>query len=439
MTPDTMTRDLGSTARAPSLAHPARRPLGMLLAGAAFACCVAGSPAARADTSCGGPDDDVSDYQIVDTEVSTVAPNIVRKVTTVQVGSNPLNRFLMYRVSKKIPAKALRGTIVLLPPLASGFQNYEVGDDGNYESSFAAFFAKQNYDVWGYSQRVQGLAAGSCESGAVDCSAMADWGIQTMVDDTTFIREQIEHVHPGERPAVGGLSLGSMATIAVINAHPHDYAGAFLLEGTLFDASPTDRAINAGYCAFWEGQLADGVYYDDEQFPGVKTIAQLASVDPSAASAFLGSPGLTNHQVFVGLFSTPQISPTTPRPGYFMLAGNAQQDEFDFANDQLFRDNVAQFVDYAALRTIRDVNCSLAGDTTFTGNLHKFHGELFVNAGGHGFGPAMLDTVALMPGARAKTNYVAQLGHVDHFFAVNHVELTEQPLLRWLRKDVFGQ
>jgi hypothetical protein len=35
---------------------------------------------------------------------------------------------------------------LLLPPLGSGFQNYEVGDDGNYDDSFAGFFAKRNYD-----------------------------------------------------------------------------------------------------------------------------------------------------------------------------------------------------------------------------------------------------------------------------------------------------
>jgi pimeloyl-ACP methyl ester carboxylesterase len=410
----------------------------MMLAGAALVGSLAGGPPAWAHSSCGSSDDD--DYHVVATEISTVAPNIGRKITTVQVGSNPLNRFLMYRVAKKVPANALKGTILLLPPLGSGFQNYEVGDDGTYATSFAAFFAKQNYDVWGYSQRVQGITAGSCESGAVDCSTMADWGMQTIVDDTTFIREQIEHVHPGDNPAIGGLSLGSMGAIAVINAHPRDYAGAFLLEGTLFDASPTDRALNAGYCSYWAGQLASGVYYDGTQFPGLKMIDELASDDPDGPSPVPGFPaGFTNHQVFVGALSTAQVSPTTPRPGYFLLSGDGAQDEFDFANDQLIRDNVAQFIDYAALRTIRDVNCSLAGDRTFTSKLNKFHGALFVNAAGHGFGPAMLDTAALMPGAHVTTNYVAEFGHIDHFFAENHQELTEQPLLKWLRRDVFGK
>src|SRR3712207_4989763 len=121
-------------------------------------------------------------YQVVGAQTSTVASNLTKTVTTVQVGANPLNRFLMSRV-RKAQGSQHRGTLLLLPPLGSGFQNYEIGDGGDYSKSFAGFFARRNFDVWGYSQRVQGLTAGQCESGAVDCSAMAGWGLQTIVDD----------------------------------------------------------------------------------------------------------------------------------------------------------------------------------------------------------------------------------------------------------------
>lgn len=76
---------------------------------------------------------------MVSTSTSTVASHITRTVTTVQVGSNPLNRFLMKRVRKDIPDDALKGAVLLLPPLASEFQNYELGDDGDNERSFAGF------------------------------------------------------------------------------------------------------------------------------------------------------------------------------------------------------------------------------------------------------------------------------------------------------------
>ncbi|MDQ1522486.1 MAG: hypothetical protein QOE47_410, partial [Pyrinomonadaceae bacterium] len=124
---------------------------------------------------CGAPLTRAETYQIVGTQSSTVAGNLTRTVTTVQVGSNPLDRFLITRVVKDVPSNALKGTLLMLPPLGSGFQNYEVGDNGDYNNSFAGFFARRNFDVWGHSQRVQGLTAGSCESGALDCAAMAGW------------------------------------------------------------------------------------------------------------------------------------------------------------------------------------------------------------------------------------------------------------------------
>jgi hypothetical protein len=67
---------------------------------------------------------------------------------------------------------------------------------GDYNNSFVAFFARRNFVVVGYSPRVQGLTAGSCESGAIDCSPMADWGLETIVDEAAFIRQQIANKYP---------------------------------------------------------------------------------------------------------------------------------------------------------------------------------------------------------------------------------------------------
>jgi pimeloyl-ACP methyl ester carboxylesterase len=374
-------------------------------------------------------------YQIINTQTSSVSNNLIKTVTTVQVGSNPLNRFLMTRVRKNIPDHALKETILLLPPLGSGFQNYEVGDNGDYQKSFAGFFAQRNYDVWGYSQRVQGLTAGSCESNSIDCSAMADWGIQTIVNDVSFIRQQIEAVHPGQKPVIGGLSLGSIASIATINAHPQDYAGAILIEGTLYDENATVRAINANFCAGFENLLANGVFYDGQGTPGFKLISHLANVDPTGLTPIPGfPPGFTNHQAFVATMTAPPLSPTTPRPGYNFLAGSIAEDRFFYANEALVHANIATFVDYVATRTIRDVSCGLAGETTFSNNLDSFDGPVIMFAGGNGFGTGMIDTANLMTSATVTLNYNAAYGHVDHVFSNNHLHEVEHPVLKWLKK-----
>jgi len=75
---------------------------------------------------CAGGITHAQTYQIISTVNSTIENNVIKSVTTVQVGNNPLNRFLMTRVRRNIPNGDLKGTILLLPPLGSGFQNYEV-------------------------------------------------------------------------------------------------------------------------------------------------------------------------------------------------------------------------------------------------------------------------------------------------------------------------
>lgn len=377
-------------------------------------------------------------YQIVGTETSIVAGDLTKTVTTVQVGTNPLDRFLMTRVVKQdVPAHALKGAILLLPPLGSGFQNYEVGDGGDYNKSFAGFFARRNYDVWGYSQRVQGLTAGQCESNAIDCAPMAGWGMQTILDDVAFIRGQIETGRPGAKTVVGGLSLGSIASVAVINSSPADYAGAILIEGTLYDADPTVRAINANFCSAFEGLLAGGVFYDGQGTPGFKLLSQLAEVAPNDPTPLPGfPPGFTNHRAWVAAMSAPPLTPTTPRPGYFFLAGSVAEDRFFFADEALVHANISRFVDYVTTRTIRDVSCGLAGERTFSNNLQSFTGPVIMFAGGHGFGTGMTDTAGLLSNADVMMNFRDDYGHVDHVFSTNHSHEVEHPILSWLTHEV---
>ncbi|HEU4769973.1 MAG TPA: hypothetical protein VFS77_21585, partial [Pyrinomonadaceae bacterium] len=233
-------------------------------------------------------------YQIINTQNSVVGGDLNRTVTTIQEGNNPLDRFFMTKVVKPVSGEAIKGAVVLLPPLGSGFQNYEASENGDYNNSFAGFFARRNFLVIGYSPRVQDLTAGSCESGAIDCAPMAEWGLQTIVDDVAYIRQQIEIEYPGIKTVIGGLSMGSVASIATLNVHPNDYAGAILMEGTIHDQNANVRAINANFCSTFEAMLAGGVYYDGQSGPGIKLLNQLAQTAPNAPTVFPGfPPGIT--------------------------------------------------------------------------------------------------------------------------------------------------
>ncbi|HTG85956.1 MAG TPA: hypothetical protein VL907_02935 [Pyrinomonadaceae bacterium] len=376
-------------------------------------------------------------YQIVSTQNSVVGGDLNKTVTKVQEGNNTLDRFTMSKVVKPLPNEAIKAVILLMPPLGSGFQNYEVGENGDYNNSFVAFFARRNFVVFGYSQRVNDLTAGSCESGAIDCSPMANWGLQTIVDDAEFIRQQIASEYPGVKIVVGGLSLGSLASLAVLNAHPNDYAGAILVDGTIYDTDANVRAINQNFCNQFEGALAAGVYYDGQNAPGFKLINQLAQVAPNAPSPIPGfPPGLTNHQVWVLALSAPPVSPVTPRPGYFNAAGSFVEDRLFFANESLVHANIATFVDYTTIKSLRDLGCGLAGETTFTNNLSAFSGPVIMFAAGHGFGSAMFDTAQLMTSADVTINFKEQYGHVDYLFATKHQQQLEHPILTWLTQEV---
>jgi pimeloyl-ACP methyl ester carboxylesterase len=411
--------------RTPARRDSRRSVLSFTLAASTLAGVLSASSPAHADP----------EYRIIDSTTESMGQGLTRTVTTVQVGDDPIDRFRMHRLTNPGNPASVKGTIFLLPPISIGFEHYEIGDRGEFHRSFAAFFAKHGYDVWGYSQRTAELVAGSCEGGEIDCSAMEGWGLQTIVDDATFIRAQIEAAHPGERPAVGGVSLGSIAAMALIGAHPDDYAGAFMLEGSLYGANPEERQISQTFCDQLEGALSYGVYYDGTSLSSMRLVASLASDNPSGHELD-GPGGLTNHQVWVSMMSTPQIGPLQPRQDYFFLAGDVAQDRFYFADDRLARANMTRFSDYLALRTVRDLSCSLAGDTTFIHDISSFQGPLFVLGGGHGFGPMMIDALSLMPEAEATTSVVQPFGHMDHYFNANHRDLMEKPLLEWL-KTVF--
>ncbi len=375
-------------------------------------------------------------YQILSTETSVVGGDLNKTVTTVQVGDNPINRFSFTKVVKQVGEPALKDVFFLLPPLGSGFQNYEVGENGDYNNSFVAFFARRNYILFGISQRAQGLVAGTCESGAADCSAMANWGILTFLQDIAFVRQQIDLEYPSRKKIVGGLSLGSILALATINAHANDYDGAILIDGTIYDEDPAVRAMNANFCAAADNLLANGVYYDGQGGPGFKLVSQLAQIDPNGLTPLPGfPPGFTNHQVFVLVLSVPNPSPLTPRPGFYNLAGSVPEDRLFYANESLVHGSIAQFLDYVAIRMLRDLNCALAGDTTFTGNLQSFTGPVIMFAAGHGFGTGMIDTAQLMTSANVTINFNELYGHVDFMFSNNHKQELEHPILDWLVKN----
>jgi pimeloyl-ACP methyl ester carboxylesterase len=379
-------------------------------------------------------------YQITGT-VTNRDGDLVRTEYTVRAGSHPLDRFKMVRVTRNVPGRELRGSILLLPPLGPPFSFYEQRDPNNAPgTSIAEYFALRNFDVYGYSPRFEGIPAGTCEAGVLDCSIMATWDLASMVDDIAFVRSQIEILHPGTRIVTGGASLGGMLALATANAHPGDYDGIIPWEGMLYSLNPRVRSLNQGYCTTLQAQLAAGLVFDGVGENVIKDVTKFARITPAGLSPNpLFPPTFTNHQVMVAVLAVPTPGPATmPAPNYVLMNGSLAEDRLFNASEPRVFEGIERFAAYAPLSLVRDISCSLAGvEGQFTANLGNFHGSVLAIGGGHSFGPYMADQLALI-GSTDKTFLLQpNFGHIDHFMSANHRDFVERPIFDWATR-VFG-
>lgn len=369
-------------------------------------------------------------YHVVSVEVRQVGPLLVTE-RVVQAGNDPAARFTVHRMRRP---GASRGAILLMPGGGSNFAFYATSEDGEEEQdSFAGFFVLHGFDVWGYSPRTRGLAPGAC-SGTVNCSGMANWGMQAVMNDARYIRERIREVHGADRPVLAGLSLGAMSTLALLNAAPHEWAGAVIWEGMLYSADPGIRAANQVSCDDIEDRIAAGEIWDETLYPIVRLVYDLSIANPSGPTPLAGfPPGFTNRQVFLALLTTPQPAPPAFVPGYTLAVGSVAENRFFYSSEARLAVLIEQLNHYEPLALIRDYTCALAGETLFTAHLGRFRGPVYAIGGGHGFGPWMDDNLALLGSTDITWNFIPELGHGDHFATPEHRRLLERPLLRWLR------
>jgi hypothetical protein len=53
---------------------------------------------------------------------------------------------------------------------------------------------------------------------------MADWGLATISSDLSYLRQQIVAQYSAKKIVIGGLSMGSIASMAALNANLNDFA-----------------------------------------------------------------------------------------------------------------------------------------------------------------------------------------------------------------------
>ena len=179
-------------------------------------------------------------YRVLSVTTDRTVRGPLRKIDTViQVGTNPTNQFTMHHVYHQ--HGVVKGSIILVPSLVNNFNEYMISDKHGARDSLALGLASAHFDVYGYSPRTAHLPPHACTTGGFDCSVMKDWNVATYVQDVEFIRAQAA-TH-GEKPVVGGLSLGAVVGAAAVNANPSGYSGLLLWEGAVLLDQPSCRRI----------------------------------------------------------------------------------------------------------------------------------------------------------------------------------------------------
>ena len=354
-------------------------------------------------------------YRVVSVTVDPAVRQTLEKVdTVVQVGTNPANRFTMHRV---YPGHGIiKGSIILVPSLLNNFKEYMIGEDHGNLRSLAESLARAHYDVYGYSPRTANVPALGCSSGVVDCSVMRDWGLAAYLGDIEYIRAQA--AARGEKPVIGGLSLGAILGLAAVNANPTGYSGLLMWEGMIYSNHPAVIALAGQNCANLRAAIGGGTYYE-ENFP--LYLKQLAQTGEAATIQFFGVP-------------QPTVSGT---PDWMQIVPDPTMTRYEFASFPRLFDFVKAFNNVESLAVMRDFQCSLAGDRTYSDRLGSFRGPVLAIEGGRGFGPYMQDTINLLGSTKVRVEVDPSFGHLDAYLTSHYTTYTVQRILDWLREDVF--
>jgi pimeloyl-ACP methyl ester carboxylesterase len=355
--------------------------------------------------------------------------------TVIQDGPLPINRFRMHRLRRQILPN--KGVLLLLPGLGNRFESYLTSEDGDVTKSFAAFYAKTGFEVWGLSPRETGISAAACApGGGLDCTPALQWSLQTVVDDVAYIRSRIKAQLPARQTVIGGLSLGAVSALATVNQHPKDYAGLLAWEGSPVTGDPAIQAHAQGFCTQFSNMLAAGVAVDNQSLPFVKLVAQLAQTapnDPFVIPVPGFPPGLTNKQALVLILSTPNPIAPSPRPGFISAAGDVAKGTLFYSDMARLTSNIAAFNDVTANRVTRDLYCALAAtDTTHTANLLQFKKPVMIIQAGLGFGSIMDELPARLGSTSVTSTHIHNFGHVDHMGSPLHLWVLELPIANWL-------
>ena len=91
--------------------------------------------------------------------------------------------------------------------------------------------------------------------------------------------------------------------------------------------------------------------------------------------------------------------------------------------------------DFESVRLLRDVVCSLGGETTFVRNLDQAKLPVLAIESEHGFGVHMEAQLSLLGSENISRIFQPGFGHADAYLSSDHEEWVEKPIAAWLDRQ----
>ena len=370
--------------------------------------------------------------RIVSVDVDFPARTLVRTTFVVANGSNPLDQFKVKRVRKIGAPLKYKKPLIFLGTFSTKIEEYEITTNGNYRDTVLGNLAFNNIDVWAVEDRLNNNPAADCDNGTLDCTVMADWGLDQRIRDTAFVTRLIKRSYRlfarGVKPAIAGHTGGGITAIAAVNAAPGKFSGLFS-SGSAISNDPAINARNSFFCSGLQERANNGEIIDTG-LDAFTPIISLAQLDPTGLSPL--QPGLTNLQFLIGLLSTPGgLGASSYTNDYILAQGDVFSGSLTYMDLGAFYEFFPLISRVASINGLSDVSCTAAGSVTrFTDNLASFSGNVSLAGTGAGLGPFLEEVSEMFMGAEQIELSLEPVdgGEFDNFLVEDDV-----------RKSVFDQ
>ncbi|AJQ93784.1 hypothetical protein [Gynuella sunshinyii] len=372
-------------------------------------------------------------YRLVDATIQYQAPALITFESRWQDGDNPLNQFRIKRITHLNYDTHPLKPLLLTASFNATLEHYALSSTGRYQDSFEATLALAGFDVWIVEDRIFTSDPSDCDW--LDCSIMGTWGLELRGRDIEFTRQLIQHATHVANPVIGGVTGGGMAAIAAVNANNTHYRALFSTAG-LYSTDEAIRQHNQAACDSFYDQIDAGNLYRDS-LGGLDVLIAAARDFPDSTSA--ADPSVSNYQFVVNVLTSPGgLGFLAFTPTYRFAAPTATLDDYQYMKADMFFKDSEYFGTLVSNNHFANLNCSIAGDRTFTHDLNKFTGDVLFLGGGESQAPLEIDTASLFEQANVQVIVdPADGGEADNYLVDYSLrqEVLDQPLINWLQQQ----